>query len=133
MVEVILLCLAISVILNLIYMLKYHIKKNYNKRNDCITGLIGSLTFFILYCHAYCNNLINVNKHYYKYSCENFKNSTIKIIRTKCYERGMSFLDYCVNDEMIIIKINDESFKYLKDSKFNIDNKINATVKKEVK
>jgi hypothetical protein len=45
----------------------------------------------------------------------------------------MSFLDYCVNDEMIIIKINDESFKYLKDSKFNIDNKINATVKKEVK
>ena len=93
----------------------------------CIIFAIVTLSGFYFYTHD--SNLINFNTYYYKYEFKDIGNVRLKIIRSKCNPRKMSMFDYCIEDGISVVKMNDALFKYLS----GIQNNINATKRGEKK
>ena len=87
----------------------------------CVIFSIVTLCGFYVYTHD--SNLINFNTYYYKYEFEDIGNGRLKIIHSKCNPRKMSMFDYCIEDGISVVKMNDALFKYLS----GIQNNINAT------
>jgi hypothetical protein len=92
-----------------------------------ITFVIMSSLGFYNYTHD--SNLINFNTCYYKYKFKDIGNGRLKIIRSKCNPRKASMFDYCIEDGISVVIMNDELFKYLS----GIQNNINVTKRGEKK